>query len=115
MKVTQSKQGTWTVLTLHGKIDHAGAEELEVMLLPLMAGGAVALDFRGVDYITSSGFRVLMHAEREQNAKKGRLLLGNMSTPVRQVFDTAGLTQYFKIVADLFSAIGASQPAPRKA
>jgi anti-anti-sigma factor len=113
MKVTQSKQGTWTVLGLSGKIDHAGADELEAVLLPLMNGGAVALDFKGVDYITSSGFRVLMHAEREQDAKKGRLLLGNMSGAVRFIFDTAGLSQHFKIVHELSAVISAPGPVRR--
>ena len=110
MKVTQSKQGAWTVLALTGKVDHAGADELEAMLLPLMSGGSVALDFRGVDYITSSGFRVLMHAEREQHAKKGRLVLGNMTSAVRYIFDTAGLSQHFKIVHELSAVLNPPGP-----
>lgn len=101
MKISESKQGTWTVLTLSGKIDHAGADELEPVLLPQMRGGAVALDFGGVDFISSSGFRVLMRAEREQDARKGRLVFGNMRDAVRQVFDVAGLSQHFKITHDL--------------
>jgi anti-sigma B factor antagonist len=113
MKITQSKEGAWTVLTLSGKIDHAGAEDLEVVLLPLMKGGAVALDFGAVDYITSSGFRVLMRAERDQDASKGQLLLGNMKTSVRYFFDTAGLSQHFKISDDIASVIRANAPARR--
>jgi anti-sigma B factor antagonist len=101
MKISESKQGTWTVLTLTGKIDHLGAEELEPVLLGHMSGGAVALDFAGVDFITSSGFRVLMRAERDQAAKRGRLVLGNLRDSVRNVFDVAGLSQYFKITHDL--------------
>lgn len=103
MKISESKNGAWTLLALSGKIDHSGADELERVLLPHLTGQPVALDFTGVDFITSSGFRVLMRAEREQDARKGRLLLGNLRDPVRQVFDTAGLSQYFKIVTDVRS------------
>jgi anti-sigma B factor antagonist len=103
MNITESKLGGWTVLTLTGKLDHTGADGLEFRLLPLMTGQPVALDFTGVDYITSSGFRVLMRAEREQDAKKGRLVVGNMRESIKHIFDTAGLSQYFKIVPDIRS------------
>ena len=97
MQIIESQTGGWTVLTLTGRIDDAGSKILKEKLLPLMTGGAVALDFTGVEYVTSVGFRVLMSALKEQLAKKGRLLLGNMSDPVRQFFDMAGLSTVFKI------------------
>ena len=108
MQITESTQGTWTVLTLAGKIDNAGADELKAALLPRLTGNAVALDFTGVEYVTSSGFRVLMQAEREQRAKHGRLLLGNMSEPVRGFFDMAGLSTVLKITHDIQSVISQS-------
>ncbi len=101
MKISEAKQGAWTVLKLEGRIDHLGADELEPVLLGHMTGGSVAVDFGGVEFITSSGFRVLMRAEREQAAKKGRLVLGNLRDAVRHIFDVAGLSQHFKITHDL--------------
>ena len=105
MQITETKEGDWTILALDGKIDHAGAEALKGALLPRMTGGAVALDFAGVEYVTSVGFRVLMQAEREQRAKQGKLMLGNMSETVRKFFDVAGLSVVFKIVHDVRAAI----------
>lgn len=101
MQIDVSPQAQWTVLTLTGRIDNAGSEELKTVLFPLLDGGQVALDFTGVEYVTSSGFRVLMMALKEQRAKGGRLLLGNMSEPVRGFFEMAGLGTLFKIVADI--------------
>jgi len=106
VKITEAKRGVWTVLKLEGRIDHNGADELERVLLPQMSGGAVALDFQGASYITSSGFRVLMRAEREQAAKQGRLLLGNMPVTLRQLFDLAGLSTCFKIAPDIYAVTG---------
>ncbi len=103
MQINETQHGAWTVLVLSGKIDQPGAEELKTALLPRMTGGAVALDFTGVEYVTSVGFRVLMQAEREQRAQGGRLLLGNMSEPVRRFFDIAGLSVVFKITHDVYS------------
>jgi anti-sigma B factor antagonist len=101
MQISQSQQGSWSVLTLVGPLDETGATELEAVLAPLVKGGAVALNFAGVDYVTSSGFRVLMKACREQLAHQGQFVLGHMSEPVRRFFEIAGLGSFFKIVPDL--------------
>ena len=108
MQITESKIATWTVLTLNGKIDQAGAEELKAALAPHLTGGLVALDFTQVEYVTSQGFRVLMQALKEQSAKGGRLLLGNMSESVRAFFDMAGLSTVFKVVHDIHVVIRAT-------
>ncbi|HVU24676.1 MAG TPA: STAS domain-containing protein [Opitutus sp.] len=109
MQIEFSTQGGWTVVSLTGPIDHAGAEKLKNALLPLMTGGAVALDFAGVDYVTSAGFRTLMQAEREQRARHGKLVLGNMSDDVRRFFDIAGLSAMFKVATNL-SAVTSEAP-----
>lgn len=101
MQITQSQQNSWVLLTLVGKLDNAGADELEATLTPLLTGGAIALDFAGVEYVTSSGFRVLIKALKQQTAVNGSLVLGQMSEPVRRFFDIAGLGTVFKIVPDL--------------
>jgi len=107
MTITTSTTGAWTVVSLVGKIDNAGSEELRAALFPLLTGGAVAIDCTGVEYVTSSGFRVLMQAEKEQRLKGGRLILGNLSTPVSSFFEIAGLHTLFKIVPDLQAALTA--------
>lgn len=114
MQISETKQGSWIVLKLNGRLDHAGADELDRVLLPQMRGGAVALDFRGIDFISSAGFRVLMHAEREQHARHGRLLIGHLRDPVRQVFDLAGLSQHFQITHDLTAVIAQDLPLRRQ-
>ena len=93
--------GLWVLLTLVGPLDETGAAELDAALAPLIKGGAVALDFSGVEYVTSSGFRVLMKACREQLTNQGQFVLGRMSEPVRRFFEIAGLGTFFKIVPDL--------------
>ncbi|MDF3057500.1 MAG: hypothetical protein K0R17_1715 [Rariglobus sp.] len=106
MNITTSTHGDWTLLSLVGKIDNAGSEELKAVLTPL-TGRSVAIDCTGVEYVTSSGFRVLMQAEKDQRLKGGRLILGNMSTPVSSFFEIAGLHTLFNIVPDLKAALNA--------
>lgn len=108
MQITQSKVGAWTVLTLAGRIDDAGSRDLRAGLAPHLAGEALALNFSGIEYIASSGFRVLTQAAKEINAAKGKLLLGNMTDPVRRFFDIAGLSAVMKITRDVNAAISAA-------
>lgn len=111
MQLAESKAADWTVFTLNGRLDQEGAAELKVALAPHLTGGRVALDFSQCEYVTSVGFRVLMQAFKEQHAKGGRLLMGNMREPVRQFFDIAGLSVTFKVVHNIHDVIGAP-PAP---
>lgn len=101
MQITKSENGSWIVLTLVGKLDNTGAAELEAALSPLLTGGSVALDFTEVEYVTSSGFRILMVGLKQQSANKGQFVLAGMSAPVRRFFDIAGLGRVFKIEADV--------------
>ncbi len=105
MQINSTTQGSWTILTLNGKIDHAGADELKTALAPHLGAGAVALDFSGVEYVTSSGFRVLLAAFKDIRAAGGRMILGNMSEPLRGFFDMAGLSPVFKITHDIHTVV----------
>lgn len=106
MQITPSTTGAWTVLRLAGKIDNAGADQLKATLLPLLAAaGSVALDFAQVEYITSSGFRVLLQAEREQRQRQGRLIIGNLAPALHDFFAIAGLHTVLRLVPDLDAAL----------
>lgn len=107
MNITHSTSGSWTVLTLNGKLDHAGSESLRAQLAPHLGHGKVALDFGAVEYIASNGFRVLMQAEKELRLKGGGLVLGRLSPSVARFFEIAGLDTLFKIVPDLPAALAA--------
>lgn len=107
MTITQTQRGPWTILHLQGRLDEAGAKTLKDRLPPLLQGGWLALDFAETEYVTSSGFRVLMVAAKEQKAKRGRLLMGNMRDSLRQFFDLAGLGPIFGIVDRLEPAMDA--------
>lgn len=109
MQITTSARGPWTILSLDGKIDNAGAEVLKADLLPRLSAGpaSVALDFAKVEYVTSSGFRVLLQAEKEQRKTGGRLLVAHLSPTLRNFFEIAGLHTVLRLVPDLDAALAA--------
>jgi anti-anti-sigma factor len=109
MQITPSTRGSWTILALDGKVDNAGSDLLKADLLPRLAAGpaSVALDFAKVEYVTSSGFRVLLQAEKEQRKNGGRLLIAHLSPTLRNFFEIAGLHTVLHLVPDLDAALTA--------
>lgn len=53
-------------------------------------------DFSNLDYISSSGLRVLLAAEKEMG-KKGRMIVRNVNGAVMEVFDVTGFSQILSI------------------
>lgn len=102
MQTTTSTRGAWTVLAVEGKIDNAGADQLKAVLLPLVSSGAsVALDFSAVEYVTSSGFRVLLQAEKEQRKLRTGLFIAGLAPALQNFFEIAGLHTVIRLVPDL--------------
>lgn len=109
MQITLSTRGSWTVLALAGKLDNAGSEQLRAELLPRLSAGpaSVALECSALDYVTSSGFRVLLQAEKEQRKTGGRFLLAGLTPALRNFFEIAGLHTVLHLAPDLDSALAA--------
>ena len=61
------------VVTPRGELDMASAPELEQAVMPrLETGGWVVLDLRALDFIDSSGLRVVVGAHRAAEERGGR-------------------------------------------
>ena len=101
MTHSTSTQGSWTLLTLHGKIDRPGADQLEIALAPHLGGGRLALDMTDVVYVTSSGFRVLLSSYKTLHAVGGDIVIVGLNEAAHNFFHIAGLTQVFKFVPTL--------------
>ena len=75
-------------------------------VFPVYFGSALKLDgvdelvfdFGGVEYIASSGLRVLLSAQKAMSAKGGRMLVAHPNEMVRGVFEVTGLDAVFEIV-----------------
>lgn len=106
MQITAIARAPWTILAIEGRLDNAGADTLRDTLLPLLSvGGNVALDCAKMEYITSSGFRVLLQAEKEQRKSGGRLLVAHLTPTLVKFFEIAGLHTVLRLVPDLDAAL----------
>lgn len=82
-------------VSLSGELDLASAHDLEQALTDAQAtnAGRVVIDLAGLEFIDSTGLRVLLSAQRRADATGQALLLRNPQPQVRRLFEIAGILE----------------------
>ena len=99
MDIRQETENGVTVVAPQGRVDSVSSAELEAVLGRHLDAGdkKLAVDFGGVEYISSAGLRVLLMLAKRLQASGGRLVLCAMPESVRLVFELAGFLPIFEI------------------
>ncbi len=91
------------VLVPRGELDMASAPELEQAIMPrLQEGGWIVLDLRSLDFIDSSGLRVVVGAHRTAEEHGGRFtcVRGAAGSTVHRIVEIAGIDGVIEMVDD---------------
>ena len=97
MTINIEKENGITAMRIEGRLDTITAPELEKAIND--EGEALknlVLDFKGVDYISSAGLRVLLSAQKKMNVQ-GSMELINVSEDVRDVLEMTGFAEILVI------------------
>ena len=88
-----------TVVDLSGKLNTGTSPEADSYLSSLIDGGAtkLLLNMEGIDYISSSGLRVVLANGKKATAAGGALSLCTLNQSVGEVFRVSGFTSIFKV------------------
>lgn len=99
MEITQAEQEGIIMLELKGRLDTLSSSELERKLTDLITQKEykLVLDFSQLDFISSSGLRVLLAAGKQLKSASGKMVLCALKEHVKEVFDVAGFTMLFSI------------------
>ncbi len=113
MTINERKQGDITILEVHGRLDATSTPDVDKSLAKLFDGGVLQLvfDLSGLEYVSSSGLRVILSAAKRIKQTHGKLALASPSQQVQQVFDVAGLSTILPIFASMSAAIGSFMAA----
>jgi anti-anti-sigma factor len=113
MEIREDRHGPVLVIAPIGRIDSTTSGDLDARLLALRSAEAprLVVDFDGVDYISSAGLRVMLTLAKRTKDGGGRLVLCALDPSVRQVFDLAGFSALFAIVASRDEAVAAAGSA----
>ena len=98
MKITITETDGKMVAALSGELDTAAAVEMEAALQPLFDsnGKDVILDCTDLEYIASSGLRILLNLLKKVNAGGSRIVLKNVNEVIRDVFEITGFVSLFE-------------------
>lgn len=98
MKTTIQELEDKYVATLEGELDTAAAVEVEKVLQPLYAsnGRDVVIDCTNLEYIASSGLRILICILKGAKAGGSKVILRNMNDDIKTVFKLTGFINLFE-------------------
>ena len=86
------------VVTLEGEMDTAAANEAEEVLKELYKndGKDVVFECKDLEYIASSGLRILINILKATMAKGSRVVLRNVNDDIKNVFKLTGFLNIFE-------------------
>ena len=86
------------VATLCGELDTAAAPAAEIALQPLLEceGKDIVIDCTELEYIASSGLRLLLGILKQAKASGSRVILKNVNDVVKDVLDLTGFISIFE-------------------
>ena len=99
MKTTIEQQEGKYLVTLVGELDTAAAAEVEKTLQPLYNsnGNDVIIDCSELEYIASSGLRILISVLKGAKAGGSKVVLKDMNDDIKDVFKLTGFINIFDL------------------
>lgn len=98
MKTTIQETDKQIIASLCGELDTAAAIEMESALLPLYEskGRDIIIDCSELEYIASSGLRILLSVLKKAKADGSKVILKNVNAVIREVFELTGFVKIFE-------------------
>ncbi len=99
MEITITKHEDAILASIEGRVDTTTAKDFEIKVAELLSDECanIILDCEKMNYVSSSGLRGFLILQKGINAKKGKLVLQNMSAPVYEIFKITGFSTIFNI------------------
>lgn len=98
LDITKTTEGNTVTLQLSGRIDTDTAALLddEIAVMPDMITNLV-MDMDDLEYVASSGLRVLLMASKIMRTRGGDCTMVNVPDLIMEVFEMTGLDEVFTI------------------
>ena len=97
MIISKEKNGNALTLKVKGRIDTATSPKLQKEIEYSIEGvETLAFDFSEMEYISSSGLRVLLSAQKKMNGQ-GKMTVKNVSETVMEIFEITGFSDILTI------------------
>lgn len=99
MRLDDKSSGGVQIVSPAGRLDASSSDELKAKIDGLIGDGCrkMIVNFDRVEYISSSGLRVMLASLKQLRKTGGDLKLACLKPYVRETFEIAGFTQLFEI------------------
>ena len=110
IEVAEERSDETLILLPVGRLDSANARSFETIVMEHIAGGEqrLVIDFSRLNFISSSGMRVLLIAAKKLQASRGTLVLCAMTEHIHEVFRISGFDRIIPIKDSRESALAAA-------
>ena len=97
--IGEERNGEVLILVPTGRLDSANAHSFESVVMDHVGNGVrrLIVDFSRLDFVSSSGSRVLLMVAQALKAEAGTLVLCSMKDHIREVFDVSGFSRIIPI------------------
>ncbi|MBQ7206090.1 MAG: STAS domain-containing protein [Muribaculaceae bacterium] len=98
MKTTIQELEENIIITMVGSLDTAAAIEAESTLKPITEGEGkdIVFECEELEYIASSGLRILLDVLKKTKAKGHKVILRNVNDDIKNVFQITGFINLFE-------------------
>ena len=97
MIINKKKEGSTLTVSLEGKLDTTTSPELQKELDESLGGvKKLIFDLGSLEYISSSGLRVLLSAQKIMN-NAGEMIVRNVPEDIMEIFEATGFSDFLTI------------------
>jgi anti-sigma B factor antagonist len=107
MNLTNEKINNFSVININGRIDSTNYAEFEKQINLLFNSGEtnIIINCKGLKYISSSGLRIFLIAQKKAAVVKGKLRLCEMQPSIKEIFVISGFSTIFNIFETMEEAL----------
>jgi anti-sigma B factor antagonist len=107
MEIITNRDGEILTLKLKGRLDTNASMEFEQQVEESINQSTknMIIDFSDLEYICSSGLRVIIQAAKKLKSLQGELVLCSMEDYIQEVFEISGFDTFLKIFASKEEAL----------
>ena len=99
MEVKILEQNGEKVVSIEGRVDTVTVPDLEMKVSPIWTMPSITLvfDCEKLEYISSSGLRIILTTHKQITANGGKFILRNLTREVKSVLNLTGFSRILTI------------------
>jgi anti-sigma B factor antagonist len=109
MDISVRETGGVSVMDFTGNLDTNTSPAAESVVNQLLEGGneKIIFNFMNLNYISSSGLRILLSTAKKMKTSGGKMMVCNLNDTVQEVFDISGFAAILDLASNEEEALAA--------